>query len=106
MSIGTDTSQPKISFRDVTRIFGEGEKAFLALDRLSLDIADGEFVTVVGPSGCGKSTAMNIAAGLTEVSQGRVLVDGKPVHGPGPERGVIFQQYALFPWLTVRQNVE
>lgn len=106
MSIGTDTSQPKISFQDVTRIFGEGEKAFLALDRLSLDIADGEFVTVVGPSGCGKSTAMNIAAGLTEVSQGRVLVDGKPVHGPGPERGVIFQQYALFPWLTVRQNVE
>ncbi|WP_457584918.1 ABC transporter ATP-binding protein [Ensifer canadensis] len=102
----SQTAQPKISFQNVSRRFGEGESSFLALDRLSLDIADGEFVTVVGPSGCGKSTAMNIAAGLTDVSDGRVLVDGKDVHGPGPERGVIFQQYALFPWLTVRQNVE
>ncbi|MDR7223796.1 ABC transporter ATP-binding protein [Aminobacter aminovorans] len=99
-------SQPKLSFQNVSRRFGEGDKSFLALDRLSLDIADGEFVTVVGPSGCGKSTAMNIAAGLMGVSDGRVLVDGKPVNGPGPERGVIFQQYALFPWLSVRQNVE
>ncbi|WP_324763320.1 ABC transporter ATP-binding protein [Sinorhizobium meliloti] len=99
-------SDPKISFQNVTRRFGEGESSVLALDRLSLDIGEGEFVTVVGPSGCGKSTAMNIAAGLTEVSDGRVLVDGKRVDGPGPERGVIFQQYALFPWLTVRQNVE
>jgi NitT/TauT family transport system ATP-binding protein len=79
---------------------------FLALDRLNLDIADGEFVTVVGPSGCGKSTAMNIAAGLLRPSSGDILVGDKPVAGPGPERGVIFQQYALFPWLTVRQNVE
>ncbi|MBE1203165.1 ABC transporter ATP-binding protein [Aminobacter carboxidus] len=96
----------KLSFRNVSRRFGEGEKSFLALDRLNLEIADGEFVTVVGPSGCGKSTAMNIAAGLMGVSDGEVLVDGKPVSGPGPERGVIFQQYALFPWLSVRQNVE
>jgi NitT/TauT family transport system ATP-binding protein len=102
----TINSEPKISFQNVTRRFGQGSNAFLALDRLNLDIADGEFVTVVGPSGCGKSTAMNIAAGLTDVSDGRVLVDGKPVNGPGPERGVIFQQYALFPWLTVRENVE
>ncbi|MHB2168681.1 ABC transporter ATP-binding protein [Alsobacter sp. R-9] len=97
---------PKISFQHVTRRFGDGEAAFLALDDLNLDIADGEFVTVVGPSGCGKSTAMNIAAGLVPASTGRVLVDGRPVVGPGPDRGVIFQQYALFPWLTVRQNVE
>ena len=98
---------PKISFQAVSRLFaGAAGNAFVALDRLTLDIADGEFVTVVGPSGCGKSTAMNIAAGLTEPSSGRVLVDGKPVSGPGPERGVIFQQYALFPWLTVRENVE
>ena len=60
----------------------------------------------MGPSGCGKSTAMGIAAGLTLPSAGRVLVDGRAVRGPGPERGVIFQQYALFPWLTVRRNVE
>ena len=72
----------KISFQNVTRRFGEGERSFLALDELNLDIADGEFVTVVGPSGCGKSTAMNIAAGLLEASSGRVLVDGRPVHGP------------------------
>lgn len=97
---------PKISFQNVTRRFGDDQNAFLALDRLNLDIADGEFVTVVGPSGCGKSTAMNIAAGLMTASEGQVLVDGRPVSGPSPERGVIFQQYALFPWLTVRQNVE
>ncbi len=93
---------PKISFRGVTVRFGD----FLALDRLDLDVADGEFVTVVGPSGCGKSTAMNVAAGLLMPSDGRVLVDDAAVDGPGPERGIIFQQYALFPWLTVRQNVE
>ncbi len=98
---------PKIAFQAVSRSFAMGERdAFLALDRLSLDIEDGEFVTVVGPSGCGKSTAMNIAAGLVAPSSGRVLVDDAEVHGPGPERGIIFQQYALFPWLTVRQNVE
>jgi NitT/TauT family transport system ATP-binding protein len=102
----TADGAPKISFRSVTRRFGEGETSFLALDRLDLDIADGEFVTVGGPSGCGKTTAMNIAAGLTPVSSGEALVDGRAVEGPGPERGVIFQQYALFPWLTVRENVE
>ncbi|MEX6506757.1 ABC transporter ATP-binding protein [Jiella sp. M17.18] len=98
---------PKISFKDVSRVFEvSGRPVFTALDRLSLDIDDGEFITVVGPSGCGKSTAMNIAAGLLPPSSGRVLVDGVEVRGPGPERGVIFQQYALFPWLTVRENVE
>ena len=93
---------PKISFQDVSARFGD----FAALDHFDLDIADGEFITVVGPSGCGKSTAMNIAAGLLKPSTGRVLVDDATVDGPGPERGIIFQQYALFPWLTVRQNVE
>ncbi|WP_430259926.1 ABC transporter ATP-binding protein [Neorhizobium sp. IRS_2294] len=98
---------PKISFRDVRKTFDiAGRTAFTALEGLILDIEDGEFITVVGPSGCGKSTAMNIAAGLTAPSSGQVLVDDTPVSGPGPERGVIFQQYALFPWLTVRQNVE
>ena len=97
----------RISFRDVTRRFdAPGGDSFLALERLNLDIEDGEFITVVGPSGCGKSTAMNIAAGLLAPSSGQVLVSGTEVHGPGPERGVIFQQYALFPWLTVRENIE
>ena len=97
---------PKIAFRNVSKSFGEGDKSFVALRDLTLDIADGEIVTVVGPSGCGKSTAMNIVAGLTGVTSGECLVNGKAVNGPGPDRGVIFQQYALFPWLTVIKNVE
>ncbi|WP_068314329.1 ABC transporter ATP-binding protein [Polycladidibacter hongkongensis] len=96
----------KIQFKNVSRHFGEGADRFVALQNLDLDIEDGEFVTVVGPSGCGKSTAMNIAAGLLDTSSGEALVDGEEVNGPGPERGMIFQQYALFPWLSVRKNVE
>jgi NitT/TauT family transport system ATP-binding protein len=96
----------KISFAEVVKTFPLKGGDFTALNGVSLDIADREFVTIVGPSGCGKSTLLNMAAGLQEPSSGRVLVDGKQVTGPGPERGVIFQQYALFPWLTVRQNVE
>ena len=101
------TGQPKISFQNVSRHYANADGTrFVALDQFDLDIADGEFITVVGPSGCGKSTALGIAAGLTLPSEGRVLVDGRAVGGPGPERGVIFQQYALFPWLSVRRNVE
>ncbi|MGP3956772.1 ABC transporter ATP-binding protein [Nonomuraea sp. 3N208] len=96
----------KISFRDVVKTYPMKDDTFTALSQVSLDIADREFVTVVGPSGCGKSTLMSMAAGLVEPTSGEVLVDGVPVTGPGPERGVIFQQYALFPWLTVRKNVE
>ena len=96
----------KISFRNATKVFGSGKDGVTALQNLDLNIRDGEIVTVVGPSGCGKSTAMNMVAGLLDVTSGDVLVDEKSVHGPGPDRGVIFQQYALFPWLTVRQNVE
>ncbi|MDI5963774.1 ABC transporter ATP-binding protein [Streptantibioticus silvisoli] len=96
----------KISFRDVTRTFPVNNGAFTALDGVSLDIGEREFVTVVGPSGCGKSTLLALAAGLDEPTSGEVTVDGERVTGPGPERGMIFQQYALFPWLTVRRNVE
>ncbi|OKI26899.1 ATP-binding protein [Streptomyces sp. CB03911] len=95
-----------MSFRAVGRTYPVRDGEFTALDTVSLDIADGEFVTVVGPSGCGKSTLLGMAAGLVEPTSGRVLLDGVPVTGPGPDRGVIFQQYALFPWLTVRRNVE
>jgi NitT/TauT family transport system ATP-binding protein len=97
---------PKISFRDAVRTYPVKGGTFTALGGVSLDIGEREFVTVVGPSGCGKSTLLGMAAGLVEPTSGEVSVDGRPVTGPGPDRGVIFQQYALFPWLTVRRNVE
>ena len=100
------SSEVKIRFENVGRVFGSASGTFTALQNFNLDVYDGEFITVVGPSGCGKSTAMNIVAGLLEVSSGRCLVDGEAISGPGPDRGVIFQQYALFPWLSVRDNVE
>ncbi len=75
------------------------------LDDVSLELRQGEFVSIIGPSGCGKTTLMNIAAGFLRPTSGRVLLDGRPITGPGPERGVIFQEYGVFPWLTVRQNI-
>lgn len=100
-------NQHKIQLQNITKSFelSNGDR-FEALGGVSLDVAENEFITVVGPSGCGKSTLMNVLAGLEAPTSGIALVDGIEVKGPGPERGVIFQQYALFPWLTVRQNVE
>jgi NitT/TauT family transport system ATP-binding protein len=97
---------PKIQVNNLKKTFPLKDEDFVALDGVSLDIQDEEFVTVVGPSGCGKTTLLNVIAGLEQASGGEVLVDGQKVSGPSPERGVIFQQYALFPWLTVRENVE
>ncbi len=77
-----------------------------AIDDVSLDIDAGHFMTIVGPSGCGKTTLLNIVAGFIPASQGSVRVDGTPVTEPGPDRGVVFQSFALFDWLTVRQNIE
>ena len=96
----------KIVFDAVSCSFTLNDQPFQAIDSLSLSIADGEFVTLVGPSGCGKSTLMNLAAGLLEPSAGEVRLDSKVIAGPSPERGVIFQQYALFPWLSVSENIE
>jgi NitT/TauT family transport system ATP-binding protein len=82
-----------------------GER-LLALDRINLQVKPGEFLCIVGPSGCGKSTLLHLIAGLHRQTSGQILVDGKPVHGPGTDRILIFQELGLFPWLTVGQNVE
>jgi NitT/TauT family transport system ATP-binding protein len=97
---------PTIRIEHVRKTFDLKGEEFVALGDVSLDIQDNEFITIVGPSGCGKSTLMNILAGLEQPSGGRAIVNGDEVRGPSPDRGVIFQQYALFPWLTVRKNVE
>jgi NitT/TauT family transport system ATP-binding protein len=96
-----------IVFENVSKTFPTRERGELAAVRdVSLDIAPGEFTVVVGPSGCGKSTLLDLLAGLTAPSSGRILVDGAPVTGPGLDRGVVFQQYALLPWRDARGNVE
>lgn len=77
----------------------------LAIGDVSFTVPQGQFVSLLGPSGCGKTTVLNIVAGFVESTGGRVLVEGAPVAGPGPDRGVVFQDFALFPWLTVRQNI-
>lgn len=98
--------KPKVQIRGVKMIFeGRGGQT-VALNGADLDIFDNEFICVVGPSGCGKSTLLNIIAGLLEATSGEVLVDGVKVESTGVDRGVVFQQYALFPWLSVKKNVE
>ncbi|GAC1495585.1 MAG: nitrate ABC transporter ATP-binding protein [Vulcanimicrobiaceae bacterium] len=77
----------------------------VACSGIDLTVAQNEFVALIGPSGCGKSTVLSMVSGLLAPSSGRVLLDGTPVTGPGPDRGVVFQQYALLPWMTVRQNL-
>ena len=96
----------KVKIDGVRKVFNGRSGEMVALNGINMDILDNEFVCVVGPSGCGKSTLLNIIAGLMEPTSGNVFVDGKKVQGTGVERGVVFQQYALFPWLTVKKNVE
>lgn len=95
----------KIKIDNVRKVFDTRNGEMIALNGVSLDIKENEFICVVGPSGCGKSTLLNIIAGLSEPTSGKVYCDGKEVTGTGTERGVVFQQYALFPWMTVKKNV-
>jgi NitT/TauT family transport system ATP-binding protein len=96
---------PRIRFEGVSVEFPSAAGPIRVVDDVSYDIRDREFVSIIGPSGCGKTTMMNMAAGFVRPTRGRVLLDGKPVEGPGPDRGVIFQEYGVFPWLTVRENI-
>src|SRR5919204_76791 len=95
----------KLAIENVSKSFTGASGPVLALDRVSLNVAEAEFVCIVGASGCGKSTLLNIIAGLEKPDGGTVLADGKPITGPGRERLVIFQEAALFPWLDVLGNV-
>jgi NitT/TauT family transport system ATP-binding protein len=94
----------KLAIERVSRVFG-GKTETRALSETDLGVEDNDFICILGPSGCGKSTLLRIVAGLDTPTTGRVLLDGQPVERPGPDRGMVFQSYTLFPWLTVRENV-
>jgi NitT/TauT family transport system ATP-binding protein len=97
----------KLLIENVSRVFPamRGGSPTRALQPIDLSISDNDFVTILGPSGCGKSTLLRMVAGLDTPTDGRILLDGKPVTRPGPERGMVFQSYTLFPWLTIADNV-
>jgi NitT/TauT family transport system ATP-binding protein len=102
------SAAPKLSVRSVRKVFTSARRRqpVEAVDDVSFDIAQGEFVCLIGPSGCGKTTLLNMLAGLDAPSAGEVFIDGRPINGPGPDRAVLFQEPALFPWMSVRRNVE
>lgn len=95
----------RAQFDKVSLSFDTPKGRLNVVENVSYDINDGDFIAVIGPSGCGKTTMMSMLAGFQKPTTGKVLFDGRPVAGPGPERGVIFQEYGVFPWLTVKQNI-
>jgi NitT/TauT family transport system ATP-binding protein len=97
--------EAQIRASGVNKIFGEGPSAVVALKDINLEITPGEFVCVLGPSGCGKSTLLNAIAGFSPPTTGLIEVSGRAVTAPGPDRGMVFQEYALFPWMTVERNI-
>ncbi len=102
----TDLNHPKLAVQELFKSYPiQGKQQLLVLQDINFKLYPGEFVCLVGSSGCGKSTLLNIVAGLVQPSAGQVLVDGRAVTGPGSDRGMIFQGYTLYPWLTVSQNI-
>ncbi|RTQ36629.1 ABC transporter ATP-binding protein [Variovorax sp. NFACC27] len=99
--------RPAVSIRDASKLYASsGGELNWAMTGVNLDIGEGEFVCAIGPSGCGKTTLLNTIAGFIQPTTGSVVAGGQPVTGPGADRGVVFQEYALFPWLTARRNIE
>ena len=96
----------KLQVRNLSKIYRDKEREVTALKDVNLEVKESEFVMIVGPSGCGKTSLINIIGGLDEATSGEVLLDGKAVNGPGADRGMVFQGYSLFPWLSVQKNVE
>jgi NitT/TauT family transport system ATP-binding protein len=96
---------PRVRFDGVSLEFPTAAGPLRVVDNVSYDIHEGEFVAVIGPSGCGKTTMMNMLAGFQTPTGGRVLLDGREIDAPGSDRGVMFQEYGVFPWLTVRENI-
>ena len=106
MSNVQDVQEGFIDVRDMGVVFSADDNEVIAVEDVSLNVQPGEFVSLIGPSGCGKSTILNIVAGFMAPTSGEARVDDKPITKPGSDRGVVFQQYSLFPWLSVRKNVE
>lgn len=97
---------PLLELREVSKSFQKDGAEFRVLEKVNLQIDEGEFVCILGPTGCGKSVTLQIVAGLLEQSSGSVILDGREEHGPGPHKGMVFQEYALLPWRSVVENVE
>ncbi len=95
----------RLEVRDLTKSFASGKTTTVAIEGIDLHVEPGELVCIVGASGCGKSTLLSIVAGLTEPTEGEATLDGWPIVGPGPDRGLVFQSYSLFPWKSVASNV-
>jgi NitT/TauT family transport system ATP-binding protein len=103
----TDVALPQLQIENVRLEYElRGGGSLLAIDEVTIDVPKNQFAVIVGPSGCGKSSLLYLVAGLTEPSAGRILLDQREILGPGRDRGMVFQSYTLFPWLTVRENVE
>lgn len=101
-----DGNEVSLVITNMTKVFPKGDDQLVALDRIDLKVKDGEFVCILGPSGCGKTTLLRIIAGLEKKTDGGLILKGNEISGPGPDRGMVFQEFALFPWRTVRRNVE
>ena len=99
-------ASPKISIERVSKYFGRGSDQVRALANIELNVRENEFVTLVGASGCGKSTLLRILSGLETIDDGAIRVGGRAIDGPGVDRAMVFQHYSLYPWLTVRQNIQ